>query len=106
MRDRSAAVAFVSSVGGLATPLVGAVPLVVLARRDGDLLPGLIVFVVGIVLGAAGILFGVIGRRSAEPGTPDRRWANLGIWFGTAAILASVIVFVVLVEAAVSTFEF
>ena len=94
------------SILGLAIPLVGAVPLVVLARRDGDLLPGLIVFVVGIVLGAASILFGVIGRGRAEPGTPDRRRANLGIWFGTAAILASAIVFVMLVEAAVSTFEF
>jgi hypothetical protein len=106
MRVRSAAVALVCGIVGLATPLIGAVPLVVLARRDGDMLPGFVVLLFGIVAGAAGIIFGVIGRRSSEPGTPDRRRANLGTWLGVAAILSNVIVFVVLVEAAVSAFEF
>ena len=106
MQNRSAAAALVFGIAGLAAPLASAVPLVLLARRDGDLLPGLSVFVAGIVVGAAGILFGVNGRRRAEPRTPDRRRATLGTWLGAAAILANVIVFVILVEAAVSAFEF
>jgi hypothetical protein len=106
MRIRPATAALVSGIVGLATPLASAVPLVLFARRDGDMLPGFVVLLFGIVAGAVGVLFGVIGRRSVESGTPDRRRATLGIWLGAAAILANVIVFVVLVEAAVSAFEF
>jgi hypothetical protein len=105
MRDRSVAGALVCGIVGLGTPLVGAVPLVLFTRRDGDLLPGFVVSLVGIVLGATGIILGVIGRRDVGAG-PDRRRANVGIWLGAAAVLAGAILFVVLVEAAVSAFEF
>jgi hypothetical protein len=86
-------------------PLAGAVPLVLFTRRDGDLLPGFVVSLVGVVLGATGIVLGFVGRRDVEEGR-DRRRANAGIWLGAAAVLASAILFVVLVEAAVSAFEF
>ena len=91
---------------GLATPLASAIPLVLLARRDGDLLPGFVVLMTGIVLGTAGVVFGVIGRGSAAGGAPDERRATIGIWLGASAILASVLLSVLLVAAAVSTFEF
>ena len=90
---------------GLTVPLAGAVPLLLFTRRDGDLLPGFVVSLIAIVLGAAGIVLGVVGRRDIEAG-PDRRRASAGIWLGAAAVLAGAIVFVVLVEAAVSAFEF
>jgi hypothetical protein len=91
---------------GLATPLVSAIPLVLLARGDGDLLPAFWVLLAGIVLGTAGVVSGVIGRGSAEPGAPDERRATIGIWLGASAILACVLLSVLLVAAAVSTFEF
>jgi len=99
-------VALVCGIVGLVTPLVSAIPLVVLAQRDGDLLPAFWVLMAGIVLGTAGVVFGVIGRGSAEPGAPDEHRATLGIWLGGSAILASVLLSVLLVAAAVSTFEF
>ena len=105
MRDRSTAAALVCGIVGLATPLVGVVPLVLFTRRDGDLLPGFVVSLVGIVLGATGVILGVIARRGVGA-RPDRRRANAGIWLGAAAVLAGAILFVVLVEAAVSAFEF
>ena len=80
-------------------------PLVLFTRRDGDLLPGFVVSLIAIVLGATGIVLGLFGRRDVGAGT-DRRRANAGIWLGAAAVLASAILFVVLVEAAVSAFEF
>ena len=80
-------------------------PLVLFTRRDGDLLPGFVISLVGIVLGATGIILGVIGRRGVGSGRGRRR-ANAGIWLGAAAIPAGAIVFVVLVEEAVSAFEF
>ena len=99
-------VAFVCGIVGLATPLASAIPLVLLARRDGDLLPAFWVLMAGIVLGTAGIVFGGIGRGSAASGAPDERRATMGIWLGGSAILASVLLSVLLVAAAVSTFEF
>jgi hypothetical protein len=99
-------VALVCGIVGLATPLASAIPLVLLARRDGDLLPGFVVLMSGIALGTAGVVFGVIGRGSAAPGTPHERRATIGIWLGASAILASVLLSVLLVGAAVSTFEF
>jgi hypothetical protein len=104
--NRSAHLALVCGIVGLATPLVSAIPLVVLARRNGDLLPGFVVLMVGIVLGAIGVVLGVLGRGSEAPGAPDRRRATTGIWLGGSAILASVLLSILLVEAAVSTFEF
>ena len=99
-------VALVCGIVGLATLLVSAIPLVLLARRDGDLLSGFVVLMTGIVLGTVGVVFGVIGRGSAAPGTPDERRATIGIWLSGSAILASVLLSVLLVAAAVSTFEF
>jgi hypothetical protein len=104
--NRSARVALACGVMGLATPLVGAIPLVVLAQRNGDLLPGFVVLMVGIVLGTIGVVAGVLGRGSAGPEAPDRRRATLGIWLGGSAILASVLLSILLVGAAVPTFEF
>jgi hypothetical protein len=86
--------------------LVSAIPLVVLARRDGDLGPAFVVLMTGIVLRAIGVVSGVIGRGSAAPEAPDRRRATVGIWLGGSAILASVLLSILLVEAAVSTLEF
>ena len=105
-RNRSAVVAFVCGIVGVATPLVSAIPLVLLARRDGDLLPAFWVLLAGIVLGTAGVVLGVIGRGGAASGTPEERRATVGIWLGGSAILASVLLSVLLVAAAVSTFEF
>ena len=99
-------IAFVCGIVGVASQIASAIPLVVLARRDGDLLPAFWVLMAGIVLGTAGVVFGVIGRGSAVSGTPDERRATVGIWLGGAAILASVLLSVLLVAAAVSTFEF
>jgi hypothetical protein len=96
----------VCGIVGLATPLAGAIPLVVLGRRDGDLRPGFVVLMIGIVLGTVGVVFGVVGRGIAERGTPDARRATVGIWLGASAILASVLLSILLVAAAVSTFEF
>ena len=90
---------------GLLVPLAGAVPLVPFTRRDGDMLPGFVVALVGIVLGATGIALGFVACRNVGAG-PDRRRANAGIWLGASAILAGAILFVVVVEAAVSAFEF
>ena len=104
--NRSARVALVCGIVGLATPLVSAIPLVVLARRNGDLLPGFVVLTVGIVLGAIAVVAGVLGRGSAERGTPQERRATVGIWLGGSAILASVLLSILLVSAAVSTLEF
>jgi hypothetical protein len=98
--------ALVCGIVGLATPLASAVPLVLFARRDGDLLAAFWVLMTGIVLGTAGVVFGVIGRGRASPGDPDERRATLGIWLGGSAILASVLLSILLVAAAVSTFEF
>ena len=91
---------------GLASQLVSAIPLVVFTRRNGDLLPGFVVLMVGIVLGAIAVVAGVLGRGSAERETPDQRRATVGIWLGGSAILASVLLSILLVEAAVSTFDF
>jgi len=104
--NRSARVALVCGIAGLATPLVSAIPLVVLARRNGDLLPAFVVLMVGIVLGALGVVAGVLGRGSAPPAAPDQRRATVGIWLGASAILASVLLSILLVAAAVSTLEF
>jgi len=101
--NRSAHLALVCGIVGLATPLVSAIPLVVLARRNGDLLPGFVVLMVGIIFGAIAVVFGVLGRGSEAP---DRRRAALGIWLGGSAILASVLLSILLVSAAVSTLEF
>jgi hypothetical protein len=95
----------VCGILSLTAPLAGAVPLVLFTRREGDLLPGFGVSLAGVVLGATGVILGVIARRDVGAG-PDRRRANAGIWLGAAAILAGAILFVVLVEAAVSAFEF
>ena len=103
--NRSARVALVCGIVGLATPLVSAIPLVVLAGRNGDLLPGFVVLTVGIIFGAIAVVFGVLGRGSA-PEAPDRRRATIGIWLGASAILASVLLSILLVGAAVSTLEF
>jgi hypothetical protein len=65
-----------------------------------------VVLITGIVLGTAGVVFGVLGRGSAERGSADGRRSNTGIWLGASAILASVLLSVLLVAAAVSTFEF
>jgi hypothetical protein len=104
-RNGRAAAALVCGLVGSVVPLAGAVPLVLFTRRDGDLLPAFVVSLLSIVLGAVGIAFGFAARRDVEAGS-DRRRANAGIWLGAAAILAGAILFVVLVEAAVSAFEF
>ena len=104
--NRSARVAFVCGIVGLATQLISAIPLVVFTRRNGDLLPGFVVLMVGIVLGTIAIVAGVLARGSAEPGAPDQRRATVGIWLGGSAILASVLLSILLVSAAVSTLEF
>jgi hypothetical protein len=104
--NRSARVALVCGIVGLATPLVSAIPLVVLAGRNGDLLPGFVVLTVGIILGTIAVVLGVLGRGSAAPETPDRRRATVGIWLGASAILASVLLSILLVAAAVSTLKF
>jgi len=103
--NKTAKAALVCGLAGLVVPLAGAVPLVLFTRRDGDLLPGFVVSLVGIILDATGIGLGFGARRDVEAG-PDRRRANAGIWLAAAAIPAGAILFVVLVEAAVSAFEF
>jgi VIT1/CCC1 family predicted Fe2+/Mn2+ transporter len=104
-RSRPAAAALVCGLVGLVVPLAGAVPLVPFTRRDGDLLPAFVVSLAGVVLGATGIALGIITRRDVGAG-PERRRATAGIWLGAAAIPTSAILFVALVEAAVSAFEF